>query len=601
MAQRAERPGGKGPRRPGLRRSREGASRPEGAKTKVKSSEATETPNRFGLTAGRISIAVGTFLAVTAVVAASLVFSPGSPSPSTDEVAATGDATPGRPSGSSGSDPDDPSGEQAEDGEGAEGADDSTDPTDPDGDGVVPAAGTAGAAGPVVTGGRPVTSPPVGTSSKKVFAHYFPPYPISLDNQPSSSDYYARNYLSVSGEGGKHANYGGLLRDRPAPRPVQSGDWQTKDYLTEVSQAVSAGIDGFTVNIMSIAGDNWNRALTLTRAAASSGTGFVIVPNVDANGSVGNSSATAVADKLVEVFRSPAAYRLPDGRYVLSSFKAEGKDPSWWRGIIDRLRSAHGINVAFIAVFNNASTSNMERFRDFSYGFGNWGARTPNTVATAPNLASTARSMGKIWMQPVAVQDVRPNGGSYAEAGNTETLRASWKKAIDDRADWVQMVTWNDYSEGTAFAVSYAHGRAFLDISAYYVHQFKTGSAPAIRSDALFVTHRIHAVNAQPLVSHRLMQPKLEGSTQTPPRDTVEALVMLTAPARVTVTIGGKAYTFDAPAGVTARTFPLAQGTISAKVERSGSIVVSVTSPFKVVARPNVQDLQYYAVSSVRS
>lgn len=585
MAERAKGPGGARPRRPGPRRSRTGALPQERA----------EKPGKVSLTAGRISIAVGSFLAVLAIVAASLVFSSGSPS-QTSEVAATDGVETDRSTDGSTSSTDDPSGEGSAEPTGSD------DPTSADGDTTTTGSGeSTGAAGPVVTGGRPVTSPPVGTSSKKVFAHYFPPYPISFDNQPASSDYYARNYLTVDGEGGKHASYGGLLRDRPEPRPVLSGDWRAKDFLTEVSSAVATGIDGFTVNIMSIAGDNWTRTLGVTRAAEASGTGFVIVPNVDANGSVGSANTTTVADKLAELLRSPAAYRLPDGRVVLSSFKAEGKDPSWWRAILDRLRSAHGLNVAFIAVFNNASASNMERFRDFSYGFGNWGARTPRSISTGPNYASTAHAMGKVWMQPVAVQDVRPNGYSYAEAGNTEALRASWKKAIDDGADMVQMVTWNDYSEGTSFAASRAHGKAFLDISAYYVHQFKTGSPPPIRSDALFVTHRIQPHNAQPLVSHRLMQHTLEGSSATQPRDTVEALVMLTAPARVTVTIGGRVESFDAPAGVTARTFPLGLGTISAKVERSGSVVVSVTSPFKVVERPNVQDLQYYAVSSVRS
>ena len=43
-----------------------------------------------------------------------------------------------------------------------------------------------------------------GTGQAKVFAHYFTPYPISLDNAAPSQDYYARNYLAPDGEGGAH-------------------------------------------------------------------------------------------------------------------------------------------------------------------------------------------------------------------------------------------------------------------------------------------------------------------------------------------------------------------------------------------------------------
>ena len=48
-------------------------------------------------------------------------------------------------------------------------------------------------------------------------------------------------------------------------------------------------------------------------------------------------------------------------------------------------------------------------------------------------------------MQPVSVQDERPNQGIFDEAGNTENLRASWKGAIDGKADWVQLTPWNEH------------------------------------------------------------------------------------------------------------------------------------------------------------
>src|SRR5947209_20051075 len=50
-------------------------------------------------------------------------------------------------------------------------------------------------------------------SPRKVFAHYMPGLPMSIDNEDGDKDYYATEYLTVGGENGKHAAYGGYLRD----------------------------------------------------------------------------------------------------------------------------------------------------------------------------------------------------------------------------------------------------------------------------------------------------------------------------------------------------------------------------------------------------
>src|SRR5690606_1316722 len=143
---------------------------------------------------------------------------------------------------------------------------------------------------------KPTTAPT--TTGRKVFAHYFPPYPISIDNKDASADYYARNYLTVDGESGKHAAYGGLLRDRPVPRAAQSSsDWKVRDLETEVRPAEAAGIDGFTLNLMSTSGLNWTASVNLMEAAERVG-GFTVVPNVDPAASIGSQEPSLVASKL---------------------------------------------------------------------------------------------------------------------------------------------------------------------------------------------------------------------------------------------------------------------------------------------------------------
>lgn len=440
------------------------------------------------------------------------------------------------------------------------------------------------------------TIPRTTPASKTVFAHYFPPYPLSLDNLPPASDYYARNYLSPDGENGAYADVGGLLRDRPIGVAPRAGDWRTKNLVTEVDQAANAGIDGFTVDILTLSGPNWDTTQRLMKAAGRAHRKFSVVPNLDVTASAGEAAPQEIAAKLAALYRASSAYRLPDGRYLLSSFKAEAKPVAWWSKIMGILGRSYGIRVAFVAVLLDSSDANMRAFAPISFALSNWGERSPDAVRDAPDLAATAHALGVKWMAPVAVQDVRPRSETYAEADNTETLRATWNKAISGGADLVQMITWNDYSEGTSFAPSVAHGDAFLDINAYFLVWFQTGHAPTITRDSVYVTHRIQFSGATPVIGTALMKPNL--SCCDTPRDRVEVLTMLTAPATVRATIGSKTYTAHVGSGLSTVTFPLSTGMVSASVLRGGSVVLKVTSSHRVVAHPRVQDLQYYAVGS---
>ena len=270
-----------------------------------------------------------------------------------------------------------------------------------------------------------------------------------------------------------------------------------------------------------------------------------------------------------------------------SSFKAEGKTPAWWNEVITRLETTHNVPIRFTAVFLNASDANLQAFKPFTYTFSNWGVRTPSSVKAAPNYAAKAHALGRKWMAPVTPQDMRTRSMVYAEANNTELLRTMWSRANSDNADSVQIVTWNDYMESSQVAPTVAHGTVFLDVMSYYARWFKQGTAPAITSDQLYVTHRGHLANVTPKYGNKTSAPTLGGST-TPPRNTVEGLVFLTAPATLTLTSGGTSSAFAMPAGISAVTVPLKNGTVSAKITRGATEVANLTSPYKVTATPEV-------------
>ncbi|MBT2444751.1 hypothetical protein J7E93_32585 [Streptomyces sp. ISL-36] len=434
-------------------------------------------------------------------------------------------------------------------------------------------------------------------SPKLVFAHYFTPYPLSLDNQPADRDYYQRNYLAPGGENGKHSAYGGLLRDRPLPTAPESGNWELAHLRQEIRTARDAGLDGFTVDLLSLSGRNRDRAELLMRAAHEEDPGFRIQLMPDMTSLT--TTPAALADSLAQLARHPSAHRLPDGRLVVSPFKAEEKEPAWWQRMMRELETRHGIRTALVPLFLDF-TPERERYAAISHGLSEWGARSANRQDGAKADAGRAHQLGTIWMQPVSVQDARPNQGIYDEAGNTETLRASWETAIGSGADWVQLTTWNDYSEGTHFAPSLHNGYAYLDLSSYYLTRFKTGDWPRILRDTLYLTSRVQFVDDTPRAMRQPQVIEPRAGTATP-RDTVEVLSFLTAPASVRTTTGGTEGSHRAPSGVHAQLLPLRTGHSSATVVRNGETTTTVTSRYPVRRPVDRQDLQYYAVTSGRA
>jgi hypothetical protein len=425
---------------------------------------------------------------------------------------------------------------------------------------------------------------------KPVFAHYFPPYPISLDDRDGDSDYYAKNYLVASGEGGKFAGIGGLLRDRPLQRKSLGGDYELKDLRTEVAQAIAGGLDGFAVDILttSTTDRNWTLIGKLMTAAAEKNFQIMLQPDMSALSGI---STSTFAQAMAALADHDAVYRTKSGAVVVSPFYAELKTASWYADALALMKSRYGVDAVLLPLFLDAK--NMASYAGISVGFANWGVRDATLAKKAQDWAAQAHKLGKQWMEPVAVQDERPRDGLYQEAWNTETLRATWNRAITQGADAVILTTWNDYSECTSFAPSTDHGTAFLDLSAYFGTKFKTGSYAAPAKDQVFIVHRIQKASTLPTTYSDVM--KLWYSTGSAARDKIEVVTILKSQSPVTVRIGTKDYTYTAPAGFNAQLFDLAPGQFTATVSSSG---LSVRTKDPVSYTTEQQDLSYHAVSS---
>jgi hypothetical protein len=442
-------------------------------------------------------------------------------------------------------------------------------------------------------------------SSKKVFAHYFYPFPLSISNKPASDDYYNANYLNKNGESGKWAGAGGYLRQRPLPVAVDSDrSWPLNNMQREIRLAIARGITGFTFDVLSAkdaAGVDGHLQMLL-RAAHAVDPRFkiLIMPDISAlksdSASVINSIATAAA--------SPAAYRLDDGRLVVSAFNAGANSTDWWASVIAQLK-ARGIAIAFVPTFLGWK-GQAAAFAPISHGFSDWGTATANVSEGMKGDSQMAHSQfGKIFMMPVDPQQYRPKDSIYWEASNSATFRNAWMSSITGDADWVQLVTWSDFSESsqiepyTDSTLRTDIGTGFYDLNAFYATWFLTGKQPAITHDVLYYFYR-----REPTGAASPAQAAPNKIVNSSPEDNIELLAFLTAPGELKIAIGGRTEVQNAPAGITSFKVHSAPGTPTFSLSRSGSEVFSFAGPIQIFGPGGIPsgviDMTYWGGSASR-
>jgi len=434
-------------------------------------------------------------------------------------------------------------------------------------------------------------------SEKKVFAHYFTQYPISIDNYPSQTDYYQAKYFSPTGEESKFSDGGGLLRNRPLPQETLSGyNWMERNMDEEVRRAITIGMDGFACDLLSYEGYHLDRVKMLLESANRLDPGgfkIMLMPDMDAF----KDFPERVAPMIKELSAYPAAYRLDDGRLVVSPFNTQNMCAAWWDNWLAGMRE-DGINIAFVPLFQGWEKY-ASQFKNISYGMSDWGWASPKAQVSAgwENTPSKARNYAKIWMMPVRPQDMRPYSQSYMEAGNSELYRIMWKHAIDGGADWVHLITWNDYSEHTCIAPSTGTQYAFYDLTAFFLAWFKTEVQPQIKRDALFYFYRRHAVNARPSVQTIKFDPS-PGSD--PEQNVIELVAFLTTPGTLEIQIGTTIKTKNVPAGISTFQIPLEPGKPVFRLRRNNQKIITLPGAFEIKNKITYQDLLYYGGSNTR-
>lgn len=432
------------------------------------------------------------------------------------------------------------------------------------------------------------------SSPKKVFAHFFAPYPVSFDNKPAEDDFYVNGYISPQGENGKHAGYGGYFRQAPHPRfPRDGEDWKRQNLLEEVRQAVAIGLDGFCFDMLTDTKHGfWETLLTLLDCAEEVDPDFkiMLMPDMTA---VFKKRAEELVPIVLEVAHHPSILRDTEGRVVIAPFNAHAQPPEYWRKMRADF-SAHSVETMFFPLFQ-AWWDYLEDYAPISDGISDWGCATVEETQIPPRseAPTTVHAKGKLWMAPVRPQDFRPRAYMCFESTNSELFRSMWQVAIEKDADWVQLITWNDYSESTEIRPSTRTGYAFYYLSAFYTQWFKTGNVPEIKRDALFYFYRIQSTEDEPDLTKQSKMFTMRGK----PSNQIELLAFLKEPATLEIELAGEKKSMDAPEGMVSFKIPLKPGTPIFRIRKGDTVELELTGRERILNSNEVvyQDLLYRA------
>lgn len=523
----------------------------------------------------------------------------------------------------------------------------------------------------------------LAASPRKVWTHYFLEFPITKQGDPTKdvnnlkdattgksidlTDYFDHRWLPLgSTEGGvDNTLFGGLMRDthflRRAKRveitsPTKSSlilTWQIQDKMYEVREAIKAGFDGFTLDILQVpqsATDMprlWKHALELFNAVAEVNrqdkTNFKINCMPDGTTSA-TKNPTTLADAmkyLVDNF--PDVVFFIDGFFCLSPFQAEGGAGGiglsgltaldFWTSVLNRLRTTHSISTYFWPCYqkNWPDAGQHGALKSLCYGASSWGDRAADDTddedvrnRRAYHHLRNNFNVSHKWMHPVAPTDIRYREGRWWEQDHTRAFINGWMAAIGNTtskdvngdllnrvADMVQVVTWSDFPENAHICPSRNHGWCWMDLSLFFIIWYKTGVMPTITKDCLIISYKLQPTQDEPntVVSYTGgKQTKFlatrEGTTTS--KNTVGVLGFFkSASNTININVGGTIYSHAVGAGmqsVSSPIVPIGTGLVSANATRGGVAVASIDSRSDwtvSISRP-VEDYDLRMASSLR-
>ena len=424
-------------------------------------------------------------------------------------------------------------------------------------------------------------------------------------------------------------------------------------YEREIREARALGIDGFALNAGGWLHDTRYicYAAQMFEAAArlreKEGSGFTLMFSADM--CCGNSAAD-VEDMMRRFAGDPRyanVYFKRDGKFVLTTFSGDAHGTGFWKKVrADLATGAHPsrslqpealasvsgapgskpLQIFFVPSFfwggelprKEMIEQHLPEWKPIVDGLFYWGiAGVPgeggalDQLLTSADYADAAHGAGKLYMAPVALQFWGANADRYYEYSGLEGMQRMWGSAIASGADWVEIITWNDFIEGTYIVpiddigryrdanvlrlpavprgtLGYFHSHAAAaEMMKYFIGWYKSGKTPAIDDDSVYWAYRTQSAQS------RALEPSVQ-RRYGPVEDDIYIAYFLTAPATLRVRTGTLTQVVALPAGAGDVRVPFEVGyTPSFEMLRDGKSVISGQGLDQIEARPRRNDFYY--------
>ncbi len=421
-------------------------------------------------------------------------------------------------------------------------------------------------------------------------------------------------------------------------------------YQREIQQAQALGIDGFALNA-----GGWLRepyyvryAGQMFEAATRLHTGFKLVFSADL--CCGN-RVEDLEDMMRRFANNPryaSVYFRYQGKFVLTTFAGQKQGPAFWQQVRSDL--ATGANPSTATFANDlptisAAPSNapmqiflvpaffwggelpdraavqqgMDEWKSIVDGSFYWGIAgvpglgyTPDQIPPSEAYASVDHGAGKLYMAPVALQFWGANADRYYEYSGGLGMRRLWMNAINTtHPDWVEIITWNDFIEGTYISpiddpnrypganflngtgvplntVGYFHSHAAAgQLMSFFIQWYKTGKQPPIAEDTIFWFYRTQSWktdSVKPSVAHKY----------GPVADAIYITANLRAPATLIVRCGARSRSLDLKSGTQDVAVPFVVGaTPRFELRRNGRPVLQGAGADPIERDPKFNNFYY--------
>ncbi|KAG8700281.1 hypothetical protein FRC09_006065 [Ceratobasidium sp. 395] len=384
-------------------------------------------------------------------------------------------------------------------------------------------------------------------------------------------------------------------------------------WASDISLAYSNAIDAFTMNV---GRDSWQPAQVRSAydAAARAAPNFKLSVSLDMNSLACASIADGqyIIDKFITPFESHPQQYAYNGKMFLSTFAGQQcsfgqESPSLgWQWLINNASTP----IYFIPNIQIGDATQLKTIWSFVDGYKLWNA-WPKT-----NIENTQWADDVWWMQNAAGKGyltlvspwffIHLSGGDpsinnrYLRGDNFE-YRARWQQLISNRDSlpFVEIATWNDYGEshyigpmdglapaGTDYITPQNDHQAWADYTWYYATWWKSGVAPTITTDRVYMWARPHPE------SSRICSTDGVGAVNNAvwADDLLFISIFLKSSAQVYCYSGSNNLgTKSLDAGVNEFTIPLALGGAGCTVTRNGVSVISyLPSDFTFTTSPDI-------------